>query len=333
MFVDNIKQGQTIRKRPILKHSILRLDDFFVWGGSMTKSAEDEYCLFFSLWHRKKGFHAWVTNSKIAYAVAASPLGPYKFRNVILPGSGGNRAWDRDVTHNPTVLREGGKYYLYYMGNRGNGNCRTHRNNQRIGVAVAESIKGPWKRFDWPLLDVSPDCWDCLMTTNPSVTKMPDGRFIMIYKGAGKKNKGPMYGPVYHGAAFSDSPLGPFVKHPEPIFTVEGAAFSAEDPFVFSYGGKLYTILKDMGTYYSPYLRSLVLFESINGTDWHLSHRPVVSTRQMEWEDGIQQVFYRLERPQLYLENGRLPVLFGAVQPDENGKESFNIHYELEFSP
>ena len=32
-----------------------------------------------------------------------------------------------------------------------------NRNNQRIGVAVADDPNGPWKRFDKPLIDAKPE--------------------------------------------------------------------------------------------------------------------------------------------------------------------------------
>ena len=51
----------------------------------------------------------------------------------------------KTITHNPTVIRARGKYYLYYMGNTGDGSFWSHRNNQRIGVAVADKPEGPWR--------------------------------------------------------------------------------------------------------------------------------------------------------------------------------------------
>ena len=106
--------------------------------------------------------------------------------------------WDGLNTHNPTIHFYEGKYYLYYTGNTGDGvNMKkglnpTHRNNQRIGVAVSESPYGPWKRFDTPLIDVSKDtaAYDALMVANPSVTRMHDGRYLMVYKAVAKKRRG-----------------------------------------------------------------------------------------------------------------------------------------------
>ena len=54
----------------------------------------------------------------------------------------GAEYWDGMCTHNPTVHKFNGKYYLYYMGNRGDDVLVStpekekinwvHRNNQRI---------------------------------------------------------------------------------------------------------------------------------------------------------------------------------------------------------
>ena len=128
--------------------------DFNIWCGSAIKGDDGKFHLFYSRWPRKLGHLAWVTHSEIAHAVSDSPFGPWKHHDVALPARGTN-FWDGSCTHNPTVIRIGGKFYLYYMGNYGDGVVGkslnwTHRNHQRIGVAVADSPNGPWTRFDKP---------------------------------------------------------------------------------------------------------------------------------------------------------------------------------------
>ncbi len=318
-------------RQPIERRSTLELPDFLTWCGSMARTPDGLCHLFFSLWARDKGHKAWVTDSEIGYAVSADPLGPYEFKCLTLRGSGVAGGWDRDVTHNPTVVYWEGKFYLYYTGNYGNGEYWSHRNNQRVGVAVAENPAGPWLRFSRPLLDVNPNGWDRLLTTNPSVTPLPDGRFLMIYKASDRQGEGPMYGPVRHGVAFAPGPLGPFVRHPEPIFVGTGGNFPGEDPFVFVAGGKLYAILKDMGSFYTSGVRNLVLFESADGIDWRLAAKPVAVPRALRWADGQAEEFDRLERPQLYIENGRPQIFFGAVKPRADREDSYNLHFAVKF--
>jgi hypothetical protein len=111
--------------------------DWHIWCGAPTRTADGKCHLYFSRWPKKDGFApGWALHSEIAYAVADDPLGPYQFVNVALPARGvnpatGEKFWDGDVTHNPNVLQHGGKFYLFYMGNHGDGNYPAHRNNQR----------------------------------------------------------------------------------------------------------------------------------------------------------------------------------------------------------
>ncbi len=320
---------------------------YYVWCGSMTKGDDGKYYLFYSRWPQREGFKGWVTHSEIAIAVSDKMTGPFKPVKVVLPKRK-NGHWDSDVTHNPNIQKFGGKYYLYYMGNYGNKEWWNHRNHQRIGVAIASTPLGPWKRLDKPVLDVSISKWDHLMTSNPSVCKGKDGKYLIMYKGVGEGEM-PFGGKVLHGVAFSNSPTGPFVKSPNPIFQKEGVKFPAEDPFVWYQDRKYFAIVKDM---HSVFLQestinvnnqinsnpdslsksfvkkaSLVLFESINGTDWKLANQPLVSKTLLNWEDGTIQQVQLLDRPQLYIEKGKPKVLFCAVRVSEN--ETFNVAIPL----
>ena len=306
-------------------------DSSYIWCGTMVKSDTDrKYHLFYSRWSKKLGMAAWVTHSEIAHAVSESPFGPFKFKDISLPVRGANY-WDGMVTHNPTIHFYNGKYYLYYMGNYGDGNITspelnwTHRNNQRIGVAIANDPNGPWQRFNQPLIDVSPDstALDALMVSNPSVTQMRDGRFLMVYKGVAKKKPLPFGGPVVHLTAIADRPEGPFVKQNKPIFTAKNVDFPAEDPYVWYQDNCYYAIVKDMKGAFTNAGRSLVLFYSLNGLDWKLAKQPLVSDLNIHWADGTTQKLEALERPQLFFENGKLVALLCAV--NETPDHSYNV--------
>lgn len=313
--------------RPIPPTARFALPGYYVWCGTMTRTPDGICHLFFSMWPQALSFNAWVTHSQVGYATAKDPLGPYQFVGMAVEGRGGS-AWDAEAIHNPTILHMDGKYYLYYVGNYGGGDWWIHRNHQRVGVAVADHPAGPWRRFDRPLIDVTPGNWDHLITTNPSVTATPDGRFMMIYKTV---TEGPMPfgGKVLHAVAFSDSPTGPFIKHPEPIFTHTSAKFPAEDPNVFYYRDRYYAVLKDMEGYFTGAGRSLAIFESRNGLQWTPAEHPLVSDLSLRLTDGhIEKVHY-LERPNIYFENGQPTVLFCAVAPDYPPTHTFNVQIPL----
>ncbi|NBB18312.1 sucrase [Runella sp. CRIBMP] len=283
---------------------------YMVWCGSMVKGDDGKYYLFYSRWPQSKKHLAWVTDSEVAVAVADAPTGPYKFAKVILPKRD-KKYWDADVTHNPTIHKFGNKYYLYYMGNYGNGEWWDHRNHQRIGVAVADSPLGQWKRSDKPLVDTTPNAFDHLLTNNPSLAQRPDGTFLMVYKGV-SNGKMPFGGRVLHGVAIANRPEGPFVKQPKPVFVKDTVKFAAEDPYIWFQEGKYWAIVKDMKGVFTNAGTSLALFESLDGLDWKPAKNILVSTLEIPWESGTEKVG-KLERPQLYFENGKPKILFCAV--------------------
>ncbi len=302
------------------------LDSFMVWCGSMVKGNDNKYYLFYSRWPRSLGHLAWATHSEVAVAVADQPTGPYQHVKVVLPRRD-KKFWDADVTHNPTIHKFGNTYYLYYMGNYGDGEWWNHRNHQRIGVATAKNPLGPWKRSEKPLVDTTTNGFDHVIASNPSVMKRLDGKYQMIYKGV---SKGPMPfgGVVTHGAALSDKPSGPFIKTGHKIFIKDTVKFAAEDPFIWAQEGKYWAIVKDMTGVFTHAGTSLALFESADGFDWKLSKHALVSTTTIPWTTGAKKVS-KLERPQLWIENGIPKILFCAVY---DGSDNYNVAIPLKSS-
>lgn len=315
--------------------AILKEDGYFTWCASMIKGDDSLYHVFYSRWPDSLGFDAWVTHSEVAHAVSKNRLGPYKFSDITLEKRG-SEYWDGLCTHNPTIHKFNGKYYLYYMGNTGDGKITTafnfsHRNNQRIGVAISNSPYGPWVRTDSPLIDISlnKEEHDALCVTNPTVVKTFDNKYLMVYKAVGLKRELPFGGPVVHLTAISDKPEGPFIKNRTPIFVVKNADFPAEDPFLFTYGNMYYAIVKDKG-HFNPKGLSTVLFESKDGMDWKLSKHFEVSALQFTFTGGETRKVERLERPQLYIDEGkRTGVLFLAAK---EGNKSYNVHIPVEIT-
>ncbi|MEL7532021.1 MAG: glycoside hydrolase family protein [Bacteroidota bacterium] len=312
-----------------------------IWGASLIKDEAGLYHLFYSRWEKELGW-AWVTDSEIAHAVSESPFGPFRFKDVALPPRGKD-FWDGACTHNPTVHYFEGKYYLYYMGNIGDGQIPSspgnpalnpvNRNNQRIGVAIAAHPDGPWQRFDQPLIDVSPDenALDALMVSNPSITQGPEGKYLMVYKAVGKQKAGIWGGPVVHCVASADSPTGPFTKYSKAVFQAKDHDFPAEDPFIWYQDGKYRAIVKDMHGAFTDAGQALVMFDSEDGFDWQLASNPLVSRLQLNWVDGTRQRLRHLERPQLYLENGKpIALLCAADTKDADSVlHSFNVQIPI----
>lgn len=323
--------------QPIPETASFHDPGYFVWCGTMVRGEDGTYHLYYSRWKISTSFESWVTASEVAHAVGSSPTGPFVFHDVALPPRD-RHMWDGMVTHNPTVLKFGRKYYLYYTGNTGDGVIMptlnwTHRNHNRIGVAVADNPNGPWRRMDHPLVDVSADknAPDSLSISNPSVTKGRDGMFYLLYKAVGQQKPLPFGGPVVHLMAKSNSPMGPFQKDLTPMFTIAGNNFPFEDPFFWfdAKRDKYFVIMKDnKGAVSGTGRSSLVLYESVEAKDWKASRHLLVSDLVLHWKDRPAQAIARMERAQLYFNAKGEPVTL-LVAIYENSTTTYNVRIPL----
>ena len=308
--------------RPVPLSAIFQDPGYHIWCSTMIQGDDGKCHLYYSRWPRHLTQKAWVTHSEVAHAVADHAFGVFKPVDVALPARG-PEYWDGMTTHNPSVIRaRDGKYYLYYMGTRGDGIVQqplnwTHRNNQRIGVAVADSPYGPWQRLDRPVLDVSadPDAPDALVANNPAVAQRPDGGFLMMYKAVAKKKPLPAGGPVTFLMASGDGPFGPFKKELKPMFGHDTLGVAAEDPFIW-YGRDRYwavvrvegePVQKDGTVIYDRKGASLVLYQSMDGFDWTPARHVLVANLNLKWEVPRPEPMIAIQRPQVYFENG-VPV-------------------------
>jgi hypothetical protein len=320
--------------------------DYNIWCGSPVQGDDGKYHMFYSRWPRKLGHLAWVTHSEIAHAVSDSPFGPWKHRDVALPARGAN-FWDGSCTHNPNAVRVGGKYCLFYMGNYGDGVVGkslnwTHRNHQRVGVAIADSPDGPWKRFDQPIVTISDDraAFDSLCVTNPAACERPDGGILLIYKAVEYVEGKVSGGKVRYGAATADKPEGPYTKKSGKIFESEDADAGkhwmlAEDPYIWfskAYGNRYYAVARDVVGKFTGAAGGIALFQSEDGLDWKPAAHPKVLGDRYRWADGTMSTD-RIERPAL-LFGGETPIaLFGAANENKKRDGTFNVQIPLRAAP
>lgn len=328
--------------RKLDKKNIFEEKDFSVWGTNLLRGKDEKYHLIYSRWPKSRGHLAWVTHSEIAHAVSDNLTGPYVFQNVVLPARG-NKYWDGDMTHNPHAIEHEGKYYLYYGGNHGSGFWHdtpddvmpktdnpewwVNRNNQRIGLAVAHDLNGPWQRFDQPLVDISEGR---RMTATPVVSRRPDGRFLMAYKYV-TEAEGHWGGKVVHVTALSDSPTGPFVDTGEPFITTdrEDVKFATDDHVQWYQDGRYYCIAKDTHNNFTDFPKgSMVLFTSdANGLKWVLAENPLVfEAGEIHWTDGTSIKCQRTcDMPKTYIEDGKMRALIMATLPEGEEVSFSNI--------
>ncbi|MGA2496289.1 MAG: glycoside hydrolase family protein [Tepidisphaeraceae bacterium] len=226
------------------------------------------------------------------------------------------------------------------MGNHGDRTYAVNRNNQRVGLAIADKPEASWKRSDKPIVDISPDmtAFDSLCVTYPAAAVRPDGGILLIYKAVEIVEGNVMGGKVRYGAALADKPEGPYVKMPGRIFEAEGdngkVWMLAEDPFVWystRYDNHYYAIARDVVGKFTGAAGGIALFQSDDGLNWKPAAHPKVLGVQIAWADGTLSGT-KLERPALLIEDGSPKVLFGAVDVHQATPRahSFNVHVPLE---
>jgi hypothetical protein len=313
-FAPEVLSDFSKRLRPVGR--ILELEDYYVWCNAPIEGLDGRTHVFFSRWPAAKGMGGWINASEIAHAVADRPEGPYHVVGTVLaPRGGGN--WDATTCHNPHLQQVGQRYALFYMGNS---NGRT--DTKRIGLALADSLDGPWQRPDQPLLEPGPPgAWDDHCTTNPSFVRHPNGEYWLYYKSWNTAEydhgKPPVRGNRKYGLAVADRLAGPYRKHPlNPLidFSGRGGNRQCEDAFVWREEGKFKIIVRDMGIF--SHEVGLIM-ESTDGLAWSepkIAYQPARAYFEQPPAPKHLNKFGRFERPQLLLRHGHPAYLFTATQ-------------------
>lgn len=335
---DDLDLAQKILE--VNEENILRNPEYYNWGSSIIKGKDGKYHLFYAQMSKKLGFKSWLTDGIVSHAIADSVAGPYVHQEVVLEGRG-PAYWDAYTAHNPRIKFFDGKYYLYYIStNLGNRilseeefeQARTKgipnefrsivRMNQRIGVAVSESVNGPWKRLDQPIVEPSGPI--AQITCNPAVAQRPDGGYIMIVRGdkpnvkyANGKWPGPNELIRSQAIALSDSPIGPWKIQPKAAV----GNLNSEDPAIW------YDVKRKR--YYGIYhaFGYMGMITSIDGINWEKAKHYKVLDKAIKKADGTEILADRLERPFIYVEEGVAKVMTVAVL-EKNGN-SYSLFIPL----
>jgi hypothetical protein len=108
-------------------------------------------------------------------------LGPYEFKEVVLKKRTDN--WDNTRVHNGKIVRTpDGKFVIYHIDTA-----------NETGYAWSDSIDGPWKRLDKPVMKIS----------NPAPLVRPDGSVYVFGRlGVGEKDARVNRGVAYVADAF-----------------------------------------------------------------------------------------------------------------------------------
>lgn len=312
------------RFRSVPRGSGFRMDDYWVWCGSVILGEDGNYHMFASRWSKKLPmFAGYILSSEIVRAVSDTPEGPYRFVEKVLPNSSPD-SWDGRMAHNPSIHKCGDTYLLYYIGSTYNGPIQANSSvackalsdesysRIRIGLATSHSVNGPWKTRPTPILEPRPGKWDEKIVTNPAPCIGRDGRIILFYRSNTPDG-------LRLGVAGADTFRGPYRRlSDEPVLRFESGDF-VEDPFVWWNGDHYEMLAKDMLGGITGELHAGAHFRSDDALNWEPVDPPKAYSRRITFENGEALHLGCLERPQLLFNERGDPICLFAAAADGIG--------------
>jgi len=284
---------------PVPKASGFKMEGYWVWCGSMIK-VKSTYHLFAARWKKKGDFpEGYRQNSEIVRATSTSPLGPFKFEEVVI-GERDSIFWDSNMAHNPTIHKIGNEYVLFYIGSDFTTNQKNSKSlSRRVGYAKSKKITGPWIRSDQPVIPEE--------SNNPAI--LQDGKKIkLIYRDTELR--------VFMAEA--DHYKGPYVVVNENVWPEA----KIEDFYLFKAQNQYHIVCEDNVGSVSGHVRWGVHLVSDDGIAGWKRHDPVVVyDHNLTYDDGDVLHCVRRERPQLIIKKGQI---IGLITSIYDGKETWS---------
>ncbi len=272
--------------------AIFRMTGSNLWDPSIIHVGK-MYYLFASHWPGSKGFGYWEHSDVI---VARSPrlLGPYTFRRIVLKPRPGK--WDSRGIANPKILKVGRQYLLYYLGIP----------KFQTGFAIADSIHGPWKRFNKPVIP----------TNNPALWIHRNGTAYAVGKVKWRTRPQGIVHDFMQAYAASNwrGPYKPFGARPDAL----PGHYELEDPSLWFANGQYNVIATDWRSKATGIFKAGVYYVSRHGRHYRLVSRIPIFNRfkPFHFSNGSEVRFSRIERPQVVLNRRRqvIALLTGVRQ-------------------
>ncbi len=316
--------GKSLADRWELVGQILTEPGWHLWGASPIQDDKGRVHLFVARWPVSVGWQlGWRQHSEIAHYVADKPEGPFRFVETVLKGDGAG--WDAVGMHNPCIRRARGRYVLFHIANSWEGGRPKHGPNQRIGLRVAESLAGPWRKVANDGLALAPGNW-CAGSgcgvNNPAFIEAPDGRLLLYFK----SKPGPT-GHVRMGVAVAEELEGPWVIQDEPITSNDRAI---EDGTAFLWNEKICLLTTDNHGIIER--GGGLLWTSTDGR--HFDGKPLHGFHplrvHLQGKVPPQAKFHygretKFERPQILMQKGKPAWLYAPSGTALNGEDGTGV--------
>ena len=275
------------------------------WDGAIFKDEDNgKFVMFASRWNEADGHWGW-PRSKAVYAVSDSLYGPYKDMGLVYPDV------EEGYGHNvfPLKLHPGTTYngqtvkYALVLGD-------TFISNLRGGIFVSESLYGPWNYTGQMKITAGTGTNGSFSLSNIGIVASPDGKYLAYNR---------------HGdIAVSDSIYGPWetrVEHLWDKMPLIAHKHDVEDPIMWYSNGLYHCIANRWDERKAYYMTS-----EDGVSDWTMRAGTayIPDGDMIRYDNGIVNHWNKLERPNVYIEEGNIVAMTLAVIDVAKEKEVGN---------
>ena len=265
------------------------------WDGAVFKSEENgRYYLFASRWEQAEGHWGWL-GSRAVVSVSDSLWGPYEERGQLWPDwceGAGHNVFPFRVSETDPLYGEGYRYAICVSDTR---RCGEIANGT---LHIARSLDGPWELLDngnGGLIRSTEDFW----YSNVSIAVRPEGGYVAVNR---------------WGFIVTADSLGGFwevkIKNLWSQFDVMKDRLDfMEDGVIWQSSGLYHIVVNDWSARRAYYLTSA---DCVSWTIREgLAYTPEADF--LRYEDGTVNRWTKLERPNVYLEDGVVKAMTFAV--------------------
>lgn len=278
------------------------LSDYSYWDGGIIKDEESgKYYMFASRWNQagghwgQDGISGW-QGSQAIYAVSDNLYGPYEDMGPIWPDwcdGAGHNVFAFEISESDPLYQEGYKYAISVS------DTGMHGDIANGTIHIAKSLEGPWDLIDngnGGKLNAQGGSGFSL--SNVSIMVRPDGRYEATNRNG--------------DIAIADSLEGIWEVQTNGLWwQIEGMPNSnVEDPVIW-YSDGLYHIVANKWDAKEAYYMT-----SEDGITGWVRHSGIAYTPKqnfLTYEDGTENNWTKLERPNVYIEDGTIKAVTFAV--------------------
>jgi len=296
------------------------------WDGKIIQAADGKWHMLASRWAGSAGHGGWFGSQAVHAVSDSSPLGPFKDKG--LAYTNGPDSGDRSKGHNvAAVTLPDGTYCLYVS------------ETVPFTIFTSPSLDGPWTNKGHATIDNNGITvqlsGDTHIESNVSLVVRPDGNFEIVQRhGIIALSTTGIMGPykvqkptLKYSAAETPASSLPSIfpnrqKHtsadPQAPSSVENTAIWAEDPLIW-YSGGLYHVVYDYPDDRVGY--HLTSPDGIhNWEDRGLAYDPRLFKQLFSNTDGTAVSWYKMERPNVIMEDGHITHFTFAVTDVDKGQ-------------